>query len=330
MRIAISLLSILQIVMLSVTQAQDIHWSQINQLQAFQNPATIGQYEEEIKFTLAARDQWRSVTQPYQTYLATLDTKIRKLNWLSVGSMFFTDVTGDGSFKTNQLDLIAKMEKKLNAKFSLSIGVDFGLTNKNIIFNNFKFDNQYDGIKYNNTLPTNESYSNISFNHLTIGTGLCLNYKIKKNQEINTGISFNNLNKPNESFYQLEIIRPIRNTFYISYNYQFQKHLINPFLNFEKQNSYNKLLIGLIDNQKLHNLKIHHLHYGLMLRYLDAFILNIGLSYLNTKFSLSYDINTSKLKMASNGRGSIEINIQYLLKKKPLTFKIKPSCIDYF
>lgn len=330
MRSTASLLSILQIVMLSLVQAQDIHWSQINQIQTFQNPATIGQYEEEIKFTLAARDQWRSVTKPYQTYLATFDTKIRKLNWFSVGSMFFTDVTGDGSFKTNQLDLLAKMEKKLNSKISLSIGVDVGLTNKNINLNNFKFDNQYNGFKYDNSLPINESFSNTSFNHFTIGTGLSVNYKIKKNQEINTGFTFNNLNKPKESFYQLEIIRPIRNTFYFSYYFQVEKHLINPFLNFEKQKSYSKLLIGLIDNQKLNNLKIHHLHYGLMLRYLDAFIVNLGLSYLNTKFSLSYDINTSELKMASNGRGSIEINIQYLLKKQPLTFKIKPSCIDYY
>ena len=330
MRLVTSLLSILQIVMLSLVQAQDIHWSQIHQLQAFQNPATIGQYEEEIKFTLAARDQWRSVTKPYQTYLATFDTKIRKINWLSLGSIFFTDVTGDGSFKTNQLDLLAKVENKINSKFSLSIGVDFGLTNKNINLNNFKFDNQYDGFKYNNTLPTNESFSNTSFNHLTIGAGLSINFKINKYQEINAGLTFNNLNKPKESFYQLEIIRPIRNTFFISYNYLFQKHSLNSFLSFEKQNSYNKLLIGIIDNQKLNNLKIHQLHYGLMLRYLDAFILNLGLSYLSTRFSLSYDINTSKLKTASNGRGSIEINIQYLLKKKPLTFKTKPSCIDYF
>lgn len=313
-----------------ILRGQDIHWSQINQLQSFQNPSFIGQYDEDIKFTFAAKDQWRNVTKPYQTYFASFDTRFRKFEWYSIACNVFTDVTGDGLFRTNQFDFISKIDKKINPKLSFSIGLDIGFTNKNIDFSNFKFDNQYDGYKYNNTLSSNESYTNTSFNYPTIGVGFLSNYKIKKNQELSLGFSIYNINKPKESFYQIEVIRPIRNVYNLTYNYLYKNHLINSSLNIEKQSTYNKLLIGALDNIKINNTKLHHLHTGISFRYLDALILHLGISYKKSKLIISYDINTSKLRVASNGRGSLEINIQYLLKKNPLTFPINQTCIDYF
>jgi hypothetical protein len=88
--------------------------------------------------------------------------------------------------------------------------------------------------------------------------------------------------------------------------------------------------LGTLDNIKINNKKIHHLHTGIAYRYLDALILHLGLSYKKSKLIISYDINTSKLKVASNGRGSLEINLQYLLKKNTLTFPINRTCLDYF
>ena len=74
-----------------------------------------------IKFIFAAKDQWRSVTKPYQTYFIASDTKFRKYEWLSIGFNLFTDVVGDGSFKTQQIDLISKFEKKINSKITFSL-----------------------------------------------------------------------------------------------------------------------------------------------------------------------------------------------------------------
>lgn len=330
MRITLLFPIILQLFSCINVRSQDIHWSQINQLQSFQNPSTIGKYDEDIKFTFALKDQWRSVTKPFQTYFASFDTKIRKIEWLSIGCNIFTDVTGDGNFRTNQFNFISKIDKKINSKLIIATGLDIGLLNKNIDFTNFKFGNQYDGLKYNSSLSTNETYSNTTFSHPTIGIGFSANYKLEKNQDLNFGFSIYNINKPKESFYQVEIIRPIRNVLNLSYNYQYKNHLINPTINFEKQNVYRNIMIGVLDNIKTNNLKLHHIHAGLAYRHLDALILHLGITYRKTKIILSYDINLSKLKVASNGRGSFELNIQYLLKKNPLTFPIKQICIDYY
>lgn len=313
-----------------ILRAQDIHWSQINQLQSFQNPSYIGQYNEDIKFTFAAKDQWRSVTKPYQTYFASFDTRLRKFEWLSIGCNVFTDVTGDGSLRTNQFNFISKIESKINSKLSSSFGIDIGFTNKNIDFSYFKFDNQYDGFKYNSTLSSNESYSNTSFNFPTIGIGFLSTYKLKKNHELSMGFSIYNINNPKESFYQIEVSRPIRNVLNLTYNYFNKNHLIISTINVVQQGTYHEILLGTLDNIKINNKKIHHLHTGIAYRYLDALILHFGLSYKKSKLIISYDINTSKLKVASNGRGSLEINLQYLLKKNPLTFPINRTCLDYF
>lgn len=330
MRVTWLLPFILLVLYHSNVRSQDIHWSQIDQVQSYQNPSYIGQFEDDIKLTFAAKDQWRSVTKPYQTYFISSDTKFRKYEWLSIGFNLFTDVVGDGSFKTHQIDLISKFEKKINSKITFSLGFDFGLTNKNVDFTKFKFDNQYDGFKYNELLSTNETFNNSSFLHPTIGTGASIKFLLNKFNEIILGYSIFNINQPVESFYTKQITRPIRSNYNFIYRYKGERHSFSGSINYDYQKTYKKTLIGFYDDIKTNNIKIHHYHTGIAYRHLDAIIIHLGISYLKSKMILSYDINTSKLNVASQGRGSFEINIQYLLKKKPIYFPIKPTCIDYF
>jgi hypothetical protein len=112
----------------------------------------------------------------------------------------------------------------------------------------FKFDNQYDGFKYNGSISTNETFTNSSFTNITLGLGVSTIYKIKSNQDFRFGISLYNLNKVKESFYQIEIKRPVRINCNFSFNYFYEKHLINSSINIQKQNSYQENLIGMFDH----------------------------------------------------------------------------------
>ena len=53
------------------------------------------------------------------------------------------------------------------------------------------------------------------------------------------------------------------------------------------------------------------LHLGGVYRWNDAFIPVIKLDYSQFSFGLSYDMNMSKLKTASQGRGGFEFTISY-------------------
>ncbi len=310
--------------------SQDIHWSQTNQLQAFENPSCIDDLDEETKFTFAARDQWRSVTKPFQTFLFSIETKSRKYNWLSLGCNFFNDITGDGTFKTNAVNFILELEKKVNNQFKISLGTTFGIINKNIDFTNFKFDNQYDGFKYTKNLPTKENFSNSNFNNLNLGIGISGSYSFNKFSGLNFGISLNNLVNQKESFYQFEIIRPIRNTVNLNYIRKLKKHQFNASIFFQKQQKYREIITGFFDEYKTQNTKFKSFYGGISYRMLDAFIVHTGFFLKNTKIIFSYDLNISKLKTASKGRGSLEINIQYLIKKKEINLQLEKTCLDYF
>ena len=48
---------------------QDIHWSQFNDNQLYQNPAHTGHFDGDYRFIGNYRDQWRSVTVPFSTFL---------------------------------------------------------------------------------------------------------------------------------------------------------------------------------------------------------------------------------------------------------------------
>ena len=58
----------------------------------------------------------------------------------------------------------------------------------------------------------------------------------------------------------------------------------------------------------------------------DAVIPTFGINYLSWQFGLSYDINISQFKTATNGNGGPEIALIYTITKvkPPKTFKACP------
>ena len=47
----------------------------------------------------------------------------------------------------------------------------------------------------------------------------------------------------------------------------------------------------------------------------DAGIVKIGLDYQNVNIGMSYDINFSRLYVASQGRGGLELSLIYIFNK---------------
>lgn len=310
--------------------AQDIHWSQINEIKSFQNQASIIENPEEIKFQLVAKNQWKSVTKPYQTLFGSIESKLRNINHISLCLNLYSDLVGDGYFNTNGTNFIAKYDFKISRKIKIGCGFSIGLINRNISYSNFNFDNQFNGYQFDKTIPTNEQYQNTSYTNLNIGFGINSILKLKKNQKITIGYSCNNLNKLKETFYQNNIIRPTRHSVQFEYRTILNTIEYKPFIVYTFQKPYQELLIGsLITKYRLKS-KINSIISGIYYRNKDAMILNLGFSRQKLKMILSYDINISKLAIASNGRGSVEINLQYLLSKKELKIPITTKCSEFY
>ena len=315
--------------------AQDIHWSQFNDNQIFQNPGNAGQFNGDIRFIGNYRDQWRSVTVPFNTFSVSVDSKLRSKPEFGYGFLLFHDVVGDGNFKTIEVQANASYLLKLTSDSMHTIrpGINLGMNHRQINFNNFYFDNQFDGVAFNPNAATGEVLQSDRFTNFSIGLGSI--YQYYKNDRFNFtgGIGVYNLNRPNQGFYTDVIQRDIRFNFFGKgiYKLNYDWDLV-PGINVGIQGKYREIVLGSSVKYTLvnRNGEYRAVYGGLFYRNKDAAYLSAGFDYQSWFVGVSYDINFSKLVPASRVRGGLEIAVRYILhrfKPKKIVHRICPDYI---
>src|SRR5579875_946698 len=97
---------------------QDINFSQFYELPLLRNPALAGTFRGDIRFTSAFRNQWNSVTVPYQTQALGVELKTgvaqNSNDYLSVGIQFTNDVAGDSRLGKTQILPMLTYHKSLS------------------------------------------------------------------------------------------------------------------------------------------------------------------------------------------------------------------------
>jgi type IX secretion system PorP/SprF family membrane protein len=317
-----------------VSYSQDIHWSQFNDIPLFQNPALAGHFNGDYRFVGNFRDQWRSVTVPYSTFSVSADSKIYSKPNLGYGLLFFHDVVGDGKLRTvevqGNISYLIRIDQ--DSVHSLRGGLNVGLNHRQVNWDNFYFDNQFNGIQFDPNLPTNEAYQSDRKTNFSAGAGLVYEYRINERKKLTTGIGFYNLNRPNQGFYGQVIPRDIRMSFFAKgiYKLDIDWDLV-PSLQFSVQGVYREFLIGSSAKYTLVN-KLNDykaLYAGLWYRNRDAGYLSVGMDYNDWFVGLSYDINYSKLVPASRARGGFEIAARYILHHFRPKKTLHRVCPDY-
>jgi type IX secretion system PorP/SprF family membrane protein len=314
---------------------QDIHWSQFNDNPIYQNPGNTGQFNGDIRFIGNYRDQWRSVTVPFSTISATVDGKIGANKNIGVGLMMFHDVVGDGQFRTMEVqgNISYLLKLSTDSTHSFRPGVNIGLNHRQFNADQFYFDSQFDGIQFNPSLSTNETFVSQRKSNLSFGVGGI--YQYYKNERLNFtgGFSFFNLNKPNQGFFGSVIERDIRMNLFAKgiYKLNYDWDLV-PGIQFNMQGSYREMLIGSSVKYTLVNRmgEYRALYAGAFYRNRDAAFVSIGMDYQNWFVGVSYDVNFSKLVPASRLRGGLEISLRYILhrfKPKKIVHRICPDYI---
>ena len=315
--------------------AQDIHWSQFNDNQIFQNPGNTGNFNGDYRIIANYRSQWKSVTVPFNTLSFSGDTRFEKNQKLGLGVLFFNDAAGDGKFQTTEIQLNASYKIYLT-KDSLHFirpGLNLGMNHRQVNWNQFSFDNQYNGAYYDPNLPTNEIYQSQRNTNISIGIGTVYEFQKTNRNKISGGLSFFNLNRPNQGFFGENIPRDIRTSIFVKSSYQLNSDWdILPSLSLQHQGKYNEFIMGsnlkytLFQKPTLYEA----IYFGAWLRNKDAGYLSAGMDYQNWFFGMSYDFNFSKLVPASNARGGIEFAARYIIKRfkpKKIAHRICPDYI---
>ena len=315
--------------------AQDIHWSQFFNNSLYLSPANSGNFKGNARIISSYREQWKSVTKPFKTFSFSYDTHLKKNQDVGLGFLLFNDNSGDGKFKTIELQLMPSYRKFLNKDSTqqLTAGLQIAFNHRQFTFPNFYFDEQYNGLNYDPNAPITEELITSKRNNLSLGTGISYEVIKDKKHSFQFGFSAFNLNQPNQGFYGEKVKRDVRLSLFANATVKLNEKInVLPSILFQKQGTFRELIFG---SQVKYTLKNDAKSYkaisgGIFMRKKDAFFLNFGIGLNNFYVALSYDVNISNLKPASNSRGGFELNLKYIFNKynpKQIQHRVCPEFI---
>ena len=304
---------------------QDIHWTQFNDNQLFQNPANAGNFNGDLRFIGNFKDQWRSVTVPFSTFSFSIDKNIKKVGF---GLLAFHDQVGDGKLSTIELqgNVSYNLKLSLDSSHNLIGGLNIGMNHRQVNWNSFYFDSQFNGYVFNAALPTNESIQTDRKTNISIGAGVLYEWVKNPRLKLNIGIGAFNLNRPNQGFYNEIIKRDVRYNGFLKATIAVKPMIdVIPSIQYSSQGTYQELVLGSSVKHYLPSKTFVYraVYAGLWMRNKDACMLTLGYDHQDLFVGLSYDINLSKLLPASNARGGFEIAVRYIINK------FKPKRVDH-
>jgi type IX secretion system PorP/SprF family membrane protein len=317
-QIKLILLQFLLLLAYSATQAQDIHFSQFFQAPLLRNPSLAGIYTGDIRVQAVYRDQWNSVTNAYKTGSLDAEYKMpigKADDFLTVGMQMLYDRAGSIGWTSTHVLPAVNYHKSLSRDRNryLSLGFMGGLVQRRFDRSKMTTNSQYDGG------GDGETFQTASYTYMDGSVGLSYNSGLNDNPENNffIGAAYHHFNRPNYSFYRnpsvelypkLVFSGGIR--FAVS-DYSYMTILADHsrqggFIETIGGGMYGLKLGGDPDNPD------YIIHAGAFLRWNDALIPVIKLDYAPFAVSISYDVNISKLKPSSYGRGGVELSVSYI------------------
>ena len=306
---------------------QDFQLSGYNQLPVNINPAMTGFIEKGKSRAMAThRNQWSSIlnTDAFKTYAASYEHRICDNNFWGLGGFVMTDKSGSPSFNTTQALFSLSYHHKLSSGTHLAVGINTGLLNYRID-DNLAFSEQFDGnVGFDTALPNFENTDNFNSDLLDLGAGL-LWYKANTQTrgssfQWHLGLAFQHLIPSSQytftqSSNQNSINLRVKKTVHGGLNWKFNKNRKLAFKGiFQWQVPHWQLTSGFY-------LQLSSIKIGAAARItqnqpkeiapplLDAIILSLSYQVNNTSFGMSYDLNVSPLRTATNYKGGFEVTI---------------------
>ncbi len=275
------------------------------------NPAYAGFFDGQGRFGLAYRDQWASVSQPFQTLAATAEVAILRRRYnrdgISLGLLAYADREGSLQYGNTAANLIVSYFKAINDNNFLSVGIEGGYGSSGFDLSEASFFEEGDDIAH-----TGRHYP-------LLGAGVAWNMQPSEIFGLRIGIAGRNLNRPNISFTGLDSVFLHRHySIYARAEYRYLPNLsLLPIATLQWQKNYSEYLIGM--EVKWYALESRHellaFSAGLSYRWRDALNIMLSMDYNAFLINLCYDINLSKLTTASRSIGALEVQVVYLLNR---------------
>ena len=318
---------------------QDINISQTYAAPLLLNPALTGGYQGNFRIATLYRDQWSSmVGDPYRSFLISGDARLnvgqRFVNGDKVGAgvLIASDKVNPFDFSTNSITFNGAYHKRLgdgDVNY-LSAGIQVGLAQKNFSYENFTFQDQFNGVD-GFPFQTRENLPANNFAYFDLSLGLHYATRINDRMSLEVGGAGFHLIEPEISFYQdvntnnIPLINEngLKRRFMIhassnlvrDYTLSFTPRII-----FSSQGQHQQFMFGTGARKTINDVKELGLHLGAWGRIthdLDSYafrdvVAMIGIEFQRVVFGLSYDISIDDIFSYSAGQHTFEFSVRYV------------------
>lgn len=306
-------------------RAQDIHFSQVEADPMLLNPAYSGFFNGKGRVGIIYRNQWASVSIPYQTMALTGEMALLRSSGsqsgLSLGVSVFNDHAGTLSYGTTSAHLALTGFFALGNLRShyLSLGLEGGYAVAGFDPANAMMEDQ------------SESFDLQQTSYPLLGAGIAWYCQPSGELQTKLGFSIRNINRPDISWSHLDNTRLERRySLFARAEYRHWEIIsLIPQITFQSQGKYREIVYGadvkwfLTEGSPEISIRT-----GLALRQFDALIANLIVDYNAMIFTFCYDANISNLAAASGSFGALEAGIVYqIADRKKKTKAIK--CPEY-
>lgn len=304
--------------------AQDIHFSQFSETPLLRNPALAGIFSGDLRIQGVFRNQWNSVTVPFQTSSLNAEYKLpvgHGDDFLTIGGAILYDKAGTIGLTSTSVLPVLNYHKSLSEERNmyLSAGFSAGMVQRRFDASKMTTNSQYNGVNGDATLATGENFSANNFLYFDGSAGLSFNSQIGSNPDDNLyfGIGYHHFNQSARiSFYNDAAVKIDPKWVYSAG----VKTTLNDYAymtfyaDYSTQGAYSEMIGGMLYSLKLDAYPDdpqYVISGGGFLRWNDAFIPMVKMELKPLTFALSYDVNISTLKTSSQSRGGFELSLSY-------------------
>ncbi len=303
--------------------SQDIHFSQFFEAPLLRNPALAGLFSGDIRLQAVYRNQWQSITVPFQTTSLNGEFKLavgKSEDYMTIGGEILYDKAGTVAMTATHILPTVNYHKSLSGEKNmyLSLGFMGGLVQRRIDRSKITTNSQYDGTGYNGGLADGENFASTSYSYFDGTAGLSFNTQIGDEKDNNAfvGIAYHHFNRPSNITFYGDNKTALTPKWVYSAGARMgtsESSYITFHADYSKQGAATEIIGGALYTKKLDDddEPTYLLHGGAFLRWKDAIIPVAKLEVRPLSISVSYDVNISQLSAASRGRGGFELGLSY-------------------
>lgn len=309
--------------------AQDIHFSQFFEAPLWRNPSLAGIFNGDTRVQAVYRDQWNTVTNAYRTGSINAEFKMpigKGGDFITTGGQLLYDKAGTIGWTSVHILPALNYHKTLSVDRNrfLSLGFMGGWVQRR-----FDPSKMTTNTTYENGTP-GENIAQPQYNYLDGSVGMSFNSDLNENPNNNffLGAAYHHFNRPNNSFYRNASIE-LHPKWVFSGGLRFgvtDYAYLTIQADQSFQGGFGETVGGAMYGLKLGedpDKPLYTIHGGAFLRWNDAIIPVLKLDYSPFSVAFSYDVNISKLKPSSYGRGGFELSVSYV------GFRDKNSTAEY-